>query len=593
MGKLMRILNWSLVTPYLVLTGLALLGITLFFSDFMADFYIETTQTHMLLEAKHIATHLEPVLVELEDGEGVLTNLTTVWLDTLSVYMSIIDLNGNVIVATPLGSDAYGNEASQPEIQALLVGQADFGQVVRVSRPAGLEMMHTVVPLTTNSGERIGLLRIALPLTAFQHELGQLRLWILAMSSAIFVVVAILVLLVSHRSSSALLSLNEVAANLGDGNLDARYYRASPGDIGQLAGTFNRMADQIRQQVIGLVDEQKKLVAMLNHMADAIILTDEVGLVQRMNPAGEAILQVKEANMLEQPITQALRHHQLIALWQACRADEAEQIAVVELEAQGLFLQAIMTPVPTPGKLSYLIILQDLTQIRRLETVRRDFISNISHELRTPLASLQAVVETLQDGALEDPVMAHRFLNRAADEVDTLTQMVLELLELARIESGKVPLRLAATHISHVILQVTERLGEQAERANITLEIDVADRLPLVLIDAERIKQVITNLTHNALKFTSAQGRVTVGARQKGDMVLVWVADTGVGIPKEEQGRIFERFYKADRARTSGGTGLGLAIVRHLVNIHRGQIWVESKLGEGSTFYFTVPISAL
>ncbi|MEA3345019.1 MAG: ATP-binding protein [Chloroflexota bacterium] len=260
----------------------------------------------------------------------------------------------------------------------------------------------------------------------------------------------------------------------------------------------------------------------------------------------------------------------------------------VEMDRQGLFLQVIVTPLQEAEPQACLIILQDLTRVRRLETIRRDFISNISHELRTPLASLKALVDTLRGGALEDPPAAQRFLNHMETEVDALTQMVRELLELSRIESGRAAFRLEPVVVADVVLPPVERLQPQAERAGLQLTVDLPGDLPPVLADAERIQQVVTNLVHNAIKFTPSGGMVMLSAESIGEEVVISVRDTGVGIPADDLPRIFERFYKADRARSGGGTGLGLAIAKHIVQAHDGRIWVESTEGQGSTFSFTL-----
>ncbi|MBN1318233.1 MAG: PAS domain-containing sensor histidine kinase, partial [Anaerolineales bacterium] len=211
-----------------------------------------------------------------------------------------------------------------------------------------------------------------------------------------------------------------------------------------------------------------------------------------------------------------------------------------------------------------------------------------SHELRTPLASLRALVETLQDGALDDPPAARHFLSLMENETDALAQMVEELLELSRIESGRVPLRLAPTPVAELINQPVERLRQQAQRADLALSIDLAPDLPPVLADPERAGQIVTNLVHNAIKFTRGDGQIKVSAYARDDEVVIEVRDTGIGIPDNDLSRIFERFYKADHARSSGGTGLGLAIARHLVEGHGGRIWAESVEGQGSVFYFTL-----
>jgi two-component system, OmpR family, phosphate regulon sensor histidine kinase PhoR len=236
--------------------------------------------------------------------------------------------------------------------------------------------------------------------------------------------------------------------------------------------------------------------------------------------------------------------------------------------------------------------MQDLTRLHQLQTIRQDFISNISHELRTPIASLRALVETLSDGALEDTVAAHRFLRHMEVEVDALAQMVQELLDLARIESGKAPLQIAAVPALDLLRHGTERLSAQAARSQVTLQMDTPTELPIVHVDAGRVEQVITNLIHNAIKFTPPGGEIRVSATiGDAQTLVIKVADTGVGIAPDDLPRIFERFYKADRARSGGGTGLGLAIAKHIVQAHGGRIWVESRLGKGSTFFFTLPLS--
>jgi two-component system phosphate regulon sensor histidine kinase PhoR len=242
-----------------------------------------------------------------------------------------------------------------------------------------------------------------------------------------------------------------------------------------------------------------------------------------------------------------------------------------------------------PG--STLLVFQNLTRIHRLETVRRDFVSNVSHELRTPLASLKALTETLQEGALEDPPAARRFLKRMEDEIDNLTQMVRELLDLSRIESGRVPFDRLSVNPMMMMGNAVERMRLQAERGGLNIQVDASQSLPEVMADADRIEAVLVNLLHNAIKFTPPSGQIVVSARQDGDKVVFSVRDTGIGIKPEDLSRIFERFYKADQSRSGGGTGLGLSIARHTIEAHQGSIWADSHPGQGSTFYFTLPVA--
>jgi two-component system phosphate regulon sensor histidine kinase PhoR len=395
-------------------------------------------------------------------------------------------------------------------------------------------------------------------------------------------------LFIAERTARPVRRLTEVAERLAAGDLNARLFPTTRDEVGQLTQVFNRMAEQLRDKVTTLAEERGRLAAVLDNMADGVLIADSDGRVRLINPAAAWLLGTSEAMALGLSLAQVVRHHRLIELWERCRERGQEQVEAVEFSRHGLFLQVIVTPFQEAQVRGYLVILQDLTRIRRLETVRRDFISNISHELRTPLAGLKALVETLRDGAMEDPPAAEHFLNRMDVEVDALTQIVQEFLELSRVESGKAPLRLLPTPVTDVVLPPLERLRLQAERAELEIVGVLPPVLPMVLADAERIQQVVTNLLHNAIKFTPAGGTVTVSVEPLGDEVIISVRDTGVGIPSDDVPRIFERFYKADRARSGGGTGLGLAIAKHIVQGHGGRIWVESVDGRGSTFFFSL-----
>lgn len=405
----------------------------------------------------------------------------------------------------------------------------------------------------------------------------------------------LLATILAERTATPIRQLTQVIQRTLEGDLHARLLLSHRDEMGELARAFNQLAEQQAEQLTQLTEEREQLASVLEYMADGVFILDELGIIQLINPAAARLVNSSPATALDRSFAEVVRHHQLIELSQLCRRQKREQTAAVEI-GQQLFLQAVITPLKKQGSQThYLVILQDLTPVRRLETIRRDFISNISHELRTPLASLRALVETLQDGALEDPPAAQRFLGRSLQEVDTLTQMVEELLELSRIESGQVPLQLKPTAVADLLLLPLERLRPQAERDQIALVLDLPGKLPSVLADAERIHRVVTNLVHNALKFTPAKGTVTVRAAvENSQEVAIMVQDTGIGIPEEHLSRIFERFYKLDQARTRsrGGTGLGLAISRHLVQAHNGRIWVKSQERKGSTFTFTLPTAS-
>jgi two-component system phosphate regulon sensor histidine kinase PhoR len=368
-------------------------------------------------------------------------------------------------------------------------------------------------------------------------------------------------------------------------NLD---FPKAPEEMNALNLALQKMAQQLGSQIDALTSERAKLSAVLDQMADGVLIVDPTGRVQLLNPAAERIFQITKEKALDRSVVEVLRYHQLVDLWRKTKVGK-RQTTMLEIGPQHIFLQVVGIPLKSTLPGSTLLIFQDLTQLRRLETVRRDFISNVSHELRTPLASLNALAETLQEGALDDPPAARRFLLRMETEIDNITQLVNELLELSRIESGKVPISFHRVLPYDLLKTAHLRMSLQSERAGLELTLDCDPNLPAVFADPDRIVQVLINLIHNATKFTAPGGKITLSAYQDNNRIVFFVRDTGVGIARKDLGRIFERFYKADQARTGGGTGLGLSIARHMVEVHDGYIWAESEPDMGSTFYFTLP----
>ena len=357
-------------------------------------------------------------------------------------------------------------------------------------------------------------------------------------------------------------------------------------ELDNLSSAASSIVSTFNLQLSTTDAERARLATVLEQMTDGVLIADAQGIVQFANPAAGRLFQT--SNSINRSITEVVRNHQLVEAWRRSQQTRELQSESVEVPTRHQYLQLIVIPDnQTSGSL---LLAQDLTRVRRLETVRRDFISNLSHELRTPLASLKALAETLQDGALDDPPAARRFIDQIQIEVDALTQMVTELLELSRIESGRLSLDLKPVAAFDLLNSASGRMQLQAERAGLTLRVECADDLPRVKIDSQRLEQVLVNLIHNAVKFTHTGGEVILEAGSGIGEVRFAVKDTGIGIPLDDVPRIFERFYRVDKSRTGSGTGLGLSIAKHIVEAHGGKIWAESVEGRGSTFYFTIPI---
>lgn len=363
-------------------------------------------------------------------------------------------------------------------------------------------------------------------------------------------------------------------------------YSGNLSELENLASVVNSLQTIFNVEKTNLNADNARLATVLEQLTDGVIIADAEGRVQFANPAACKLFGINDP--IQQTIAQVVRNFQLIEAWRRCQQTRLIQIETVELPTRRQFLQ--LTVIPDEYESGSLLLAQDLTRVRRLETVRRDFISNVSHELRTPLASLKALTETLQNGALSDAEAGPRFLERIHTEVDALTQMTQELLDLSRIESGQVELNFAPVSIKSLLTSATDRMRAQAERANLKLSVNFSENLPNSFrADYSRLEQVLVNLIHNAVKFTKPGGEISLFAETKKGAVRIGVKDSGIGIPSESLNRIFERFYRVDSSRTGSGTGLGLSIAKHIIEAHNGKIWVESEVGQGSTFYFSIP----
>jgi two-component system phosphate regulon sensor histidine kinase PhoR len=327
---------------------------------------------------------------------------------------------------------------------------------------------------------------------------------------------------------------------------------------------------------------------VLDACGTGIVVLDQNAAVRYLNPAAARTLEVQSEVAIHRSAIAVLRDHTLHqAILESVRTGTPRSTSLAA--PGGRTYSVSIMPLQGSGDWTVACFLEDVTELRRLETVRRDFVSNVSHELRTPLASIKAVVETLQGGALEDAEVAHDFLEQVNGEVDRLAQLVEELLDLGRIESGTVPLQLARVDPDELARGCVRRMTQQAERARVALTAQVGLGAPAIRADPDRLERALVNLVHNAIKFTPAGGSVVVRSTPAGHAAEISVQDTGVGISPVDLPRIFERFYKADRARGAPGTGLGLAITRHVVEGHGGNVTAQSALGQGSTFTVRLP----
>jgi len=583
MGRSLRSrIAYPIVFFLIVITSAAGLTITVYFNHL----YLDSIYKNLLSNANLLAALLGES--QLQIGNQDIQN----WSSILGERITIIDLSGTVIQDSHTDPYKMENHLNRPEIQQAM--RDGIGYAQRYSQTLGIEMLYVAVPILNKQQQPIGILRVALPLQQLRIEQRNLLGTIIVSLFLVLVIITGLVINVARRATRPLEEITNSISKLSSAGFTSDWKpKLSPSEhsieIDRLIDAFNYLTEQIQNQFRALEQERNKLSSVLQEMTDGVLIIDSQGVIQLANPAVPKMLNLPDQEIIGKTISQVLPHTQFHESWQRTRDSKETQTSLIEIQPKKLYIQCMTAPLETIAKGTVLMLLQNLTRQRYLETVRRDFISNISHELRTPLASLKALTETLQEGALDDPPAAHRFLMQIENEVDSLSHMVSELLELSRIESGQVPLRLRPASPYEILQKTLERLGIQAERAGLKVVIDCDPNIPQVLADPSRLEQVVGNLFHNAIKFTPAGGQIILSAKPQNGNVIFCVSDSGIGIPAEELPRIFERFYKTDRARAGGGTGLGLAIAKHVVEAHGGTIWAESIESQGSKFFFIIP----
>ncbi|MDD5398234.1 MAG: ATP-binding protein [Dehalococcoidia bacterium] len=329
---------------------------------------------------------------------------------------------------------------------------------------------------------------------------------------------------------------------------------------------------------------------LLSLIEEGIFVLDGRCQILYMNQAAARIFNVIADKTRNMSFIEAVRDYECDALVKKCINTGVPQTASIKIRGKNQYLDLKVCP-DTENR-SYIVIVKDLSEKRHLEEIRRDFISNVSHEFRTPISSIKLIAETLADGAPIDSEVYKDFLQKINVEADKLAHMTDELTELSRLENNEPALIKDTLSIGALVGQVVQRLQAQSDKKGLRLNLDIAPDLPDPVIDQYRIEQVLLNIIHNAIKFTDPGGSISISIKQQGSEVLFVVRDTGIGIPADELSRIFERFYKVNKARDDEGTGLGLAISRHIITAHGGKIWVESVEGKGSTFFFTLPIGS-
>lgn len=581
-----RSIQWRIAVPFILLIVISMGVLGLYLTNFARDLQLDSLRSHLEKEARIIAEASQPAFLGHGDDLDALAKKIGEGIDA---RVTIIAVDGTVLGDSQEDPSTMENHATRPEVRDAL--QSGIGESIRYSTTLGVRMMYLAVPIT-NQSDVAGVARVALPLVAVQTSVNHVIL-IIGLAMAGTTVVAIMAAaLIARATTRPIREMTKASRKIAGGELGQKIPISSRDETAQLAQAFNEMSLNLSKLVGDISTEKTKLQTILSNMADAVMMVDVEGKVVLGNRATERLFNVREKDAIDKPLIEVVHDHEAEEILKLCLKTSQTQTGQFESVISKRFIRVIAVPLVDDSLTGALLLFQDLTELRGLQTMRRELIGNISHELRTPLAGIKAMLETLKEGAIEDKQAAADFLSRIEGEADRMTQMVSEITELSRIETGRAELRMTPLNLKLLVEEVAAQLNPLAQRHQVTITTDLATDLPAGRGDKDRIRQALVNLVHNAIKFNHPGGSVTMSTKASGEFVIVSVSDTGVGIPEEELPHVFERFYKADRARTRGGSGLGLAIAKHIVQAHGGSIWAQSEEGQGSTFSFSLPIPA-
>jgi two-component system phosphate regulon sensor histidine kinase PhoR len=579
-----RRIQWRITISFIlvVIVSMGILGVYLVNST--RNSQLANLRTQLENEARITTEACLPVFLA---QSGDFDTLAKKLGDEISARVTIIALNGTVLGDSHQDPATMENHAARPEvIDALASG---LGESTRYSTTLGEQMMYVAVPVK-NQTTTVGVARVALPLVAVADSVNRITLIIILAIVVTAVLVIVAALLIGRATTRPLREITKASKRIASGELGQKIPVRSRDETGQLAQAFNEMSSNLGKLVGDISTERTKLQTVLANMADGVIMTDVEGNIVLANQATERLFSFQEKDVTNKPLIEVVHDHEADEVLKLSLSTGQTQTGQFESAISKRFLRAVAIPIIEGELTGALLLFQDLTEVRNLQTMRRELVGNISHELRTPIAGIKAMVETLRDGAIDDKEAAIDFLARIDSEVDHLTQMVSELTELSRIETGRAELRMSPVNLNLLVEEVVTQLNTQAQRQQVTVTADLAADLPIIKADNDRIRQALTNLVHNAIKFNHPRGRVTVSTKVDEGSAIISVSDTGIGISKEDLPHVFERFYKADKARPRGGTGLGLAIAKHVVQAHGGSIWAQSEEGKGSIFSFSLPL---
>lgn len=609
---MLRSIQWKLVLLYLLVILAAMQLIGFYFIERVNEHFIKSftdkVQGQVLVLADVLPRYLDEETGDKKERPTDLNPLAESFANAAGAEINIIDRN-SVLIATS-GNSAYLNKKSiQSQVtRALISGRSET--TIKVDPNNGQHYLYLTIPVKDNN-QTLGVVYCVAPLSSVYQTIHDITVIFYTGTGIAVLLTAVLIVFLSRTITDPIVEITKKAGAMARGDFEQEVSVRSDDEIGQLGEMFNTLRQRLRVALAEYEQEKGKLEAVLQHMSDGVIAIGANNQILLANAAAAKLLGVGQAEeLLDRPIESVIVLEQdnggeedwddqpASTQTPAKKEPLSLQTGVHEFTLEGSngrILSVYTSPYSDPREeeRGAVLVLRDVTDEEREEQARRDFVANVSHEIRTPLTTVKSYIEALEDGAIESPQHAKRFLSVIHTETDRMVRLVSDLLQLSRLESGRDPWHIKTHNLRDLVQNACFRFTMQLQRRAVSLSFDVPQGLA-VEVDADKLDQVFDNLISNAIKYTPDGGRIRVSAhRPSGKFVLVQIIDTGYGIPKHDLPQIFDRFYRVDKARSRamGGTGLGLSIAQQIIEKHGGQIRIDSEEGQGTVVSFTVPVA--
>jgi PAS domain S-box len=581
----------KLTFTILGLISLVLLLMGMYFAKVLENSYLQSLHELLSRESKLVAQAVR--FPTVFDNQVTLADRVKQVAPSDEVRLTIINREGQVLYDNSSHVEEMENHHDRPEMKAALRGETGISR--RFSETLGYDMMYVAVPVEQGTNI-VGAVRSAMSMKDITDTIHNMWYSLLTGLLVTLVVGSIVVSRISFSIIRPIEEITRVARNITQRQYESRVRIKAKDEIGQLAGAINFMASSLEQQMYEISENQQRLAGVLTNMTSGVIFISEQRRIMLVNPAVEKLLGTAGHELVGKLHIEAGKSFGLSQYIDRC-LDKSEKF---RQEVHIYYPQERVLDVNFAPYINFkgesrgvVVVLHDITEIRRLEKMRSDFVANVSHELRTPITSIKGFTETLLEGAMQDEETCRNFLQIISDESERLYRMIRDILDLSKIEQKRIPLHLSHVHVQELIRSAAAIMHDQAQRKQLKVALPESQPDIWLMTDKDCLQQIVLNLMTNAIAYTPEEGEITIRTEADDKQITIQVADTGIGIPEKDLARIFERFYRVDKARSrdSGGTGLGLAIVKHLVENLHGQIKVESVEGRGSTFTVILPLT--